>query len=83
MAGWVKRVFGGHRGGEERGASRPMAIDPVCNMQVDEERAAATSQYMGKTFYFCAPGCKKAFDEDPEKYLTEGTEEERPEHRES
>lgn len=46
-----------------------MAIDPVCKMQVDEASAAATSQYKGETYYFCAPGCKAAFDKDPEKYL--------------
>ena len=23
----------------------------------------------GKTYYFCAPGCKKAFLQNPEKYL--------------
>ena len=37
-------------------------------MEVDEKKAAATSQHMGKTYYFCAPGCKKAFDADPGKY---------------
>lgn len=46
-----------------------MAIDPVCEMEVDEETAAGTSEYQGKTYYFCAPGCKAAFDKDPEKYL--------------
>jgi YHS domain-containing protein len=46
-----------------------MAIDPVCKMQVDEKKAAATSEYRGKTYYFCAVGCKKAFDKEPEKYL--------------
>jgi len=46
-----------------------MSIDPVCKMQVEESTAAATSEYNGKTYYFCAPGCKKAFDENPEKYL--------------
>ena len=46
-----------------------MAIDPVCQMHVDEKKAAATSQYRGKTYYFCAVGCKKAFDREPEKYL--------------
>jgi YHS domain-containing protein len=46
-----------------------MAIDPVCGMEVNEQTAAATSEYKGKTYYFCAPGCKTAFDEDPEKYL--------------
>ena len=48
-----------------------MSIDPVCKMQVDEKNAAATSEYKGKTYYFCAVGCKKAFDENPEKYLSE------------
>jgi len=46
-----------------------MARDPVCGMEVDERAPAATSEYKGKTYYFCAPGCKKAFDADPEKYL--------------
>ena len=48
-----------------------MAIDPVCGMEVDEKTAPAKSEHMGKTYYFCAPGCKKAFDENPAKY-TEG-----------
>ncbi|HUU63002.1 MAG TPA: YHS domain-containing protein [Dehalococcoidia bacterium] len=48
-----------------------MAKDPVCNMEVDEKVAAGTSEYKGKTYYFCAPGCKKAFEQAPEKYLSE------------
>ena len=50
-----------------------MAIDPVCHMEVEESEAAATSEYKGKTYYFCAVGCKKAFDQDPEKYLANET----------
>lgn len=46
-----------------------MAKDPVCNMDVDEKKAPATADYKGKTYYFCAPGCKKAFLQNPEKYL--------------
>ena len=46
-----------------------MAKDPVCKMEVDEKTAAVTSEYEGKTYYFCATGCKKAFDAAPEKYL--------------
>ena len=49
-----------------------MAIDPVCKMQVDESKAA-TSEYKGKTYYFCATGCKKAFDQKPEKHVSKGT----------
>ncbi|HOS81425.1 MAG TPA: YHS domain-containing protein [Methanolinea sp.] len=45
-----------------------MAIDPVCRMTVDEKTARFRTEYRGKTYYFCAPGCKKKFDADPEKY---------------
>ncbi len=46
-----------------------MVIDPVCGMKIDEKTAAGSSVYKGKTYYFCAMGCKKAFDANPEKYL--------------
>lgn len=46
-----------------------MAIDPICKMEVDEETATLVSEYKGQKYYFCAPGCKKAFDENPEKYV--------------
>jgi len=49
-----------------------MAKDPVCGMDVEEKNAAATSEYNGQTYYFCAKGCKKAFDEEPAKYVTGG-----------
>jgi Cu+-exporting ATPase len=48
-----------------------MAIDPVCKMEVAPETAAAKTEYKGETYYFCAPGCKVAFEKDPEKYLEE------------
>jgi len=43
--------------------------DLVCEMWIDPKEAAATSEYKGKTYYFCARGCKVAFDKDPEKYV--------------
>ena len=46
-----------------------MAEDPICGMECDEKTAVATSEHMGKTYYFCALGCKKAFDENPAKYI--------------
>jgi Cu+-exporting ATPase len=46
-----------------------MAIDPVCKMTVSEDKAAATNEYKGKTYYFCHKSCKERFDKDPEKYL--------------
>jgi len=47
-----------------------MAKDLVCGMTVDEKKAPAKSEYKGKTYYFCAPGCKKAFEQDPQKYVS-------------
>ena len=46
-----------------------MAIDPVCKMKVEESKVAVTSEYKGRKYYFYAAGCKKAFDQNPEKYL--------------
>ena len=43
--------------------------DVVCGMMVDPAKAAGTSEYDGKTYYFCGKGCKAKFDADPEKYL--------------
>jgi len=45
-----------------------MAKDPVCGMTVDEKTAKIKSDYMGKTYYFCAPSCKATFDKNPAKY---------------
>lgn len=45
-----------------------MAVDPVCNMRVDEDKAPS-SVYKGKRYYFCNPGCQQAFDAHPEHYL--------------
>ena len=49
-----------------------MAMDPVCRMEVDEATAKWKSEHMGKTYYFCSPGCKKSFDENPMKYMESG-----------
>jgi YHS domain-containing protein len=46
-----------------------MAKDPVCNMNVDEKTAEYKTTHNGKAYYFCAPGCKKAFEANPQKYL--------------
>ncbi len=46
-----------------------MVIDPVCKMDVDEKTAKWKSEYQGEMYYFCAPGCKKRFDDNPEMFL--------------
>ncbi len=45
-----------------------MARDPVCGMEVEEKKAAATVVYQSRTYFFCAPGCKTTFVKTPEKY---------------
>jgi xanthine dehydrogenase accessory factor len=45
------------------------ATDPVCGMTVDAIESNHMSEYKGKTFYFCCAGCKRTFDDGPEKYL--------------
>ncbi len=34
-------------------------------------KAAATKEYKGKTYYFCSKSCSARFEEDPEKFLKE------------
>jgi YHS domain-containing protein len=55
-----------------------MAKDPVCGMDVDEKKAAGKSEYKGLTYYFCSPGCKQAFDKEPDKYV--GNRSSQPKH---
>ena len=53
-----------------------MATDLVCGMQVNEDEARTkgpTSEYQGTTYYFCAPGCKQQFEQDPQRYVREPT----------
>ncbi len=44
--------------------------DLVCGMEVDPASAPAKFIYQGKTYYFCAPGCKVQFERNPQKYVS-------------
>ena len=48
-----------------------MAKDPICGINVDENKAAGTAVYKNKTYYFCCGGCKAKFEKEPEKYANE------------
>lgn len=52
-----------------KGGELDMTKDPVCSMMVDEKTAKFKSQYGGKTYYFCAQGCKATFDKNPAKFV--------------
>lgn len=45
-----------------------MERDVVCGMQVDPAKAAGSSIFEGKSFYFCSSGCKAKFDANPKQY---------------
>ena len=47
-----------------------MAIDPVCGMTVDPERAAGQIEHDGTAYSFCSKGCVAKFAADPAKYLS-------------
>jgi|TARA_Y100000310_G_C20393657_1_gene674024 Cu+-exporting ATPase len=53
------------------GRGRATAKDPVCNMDVDTKNpSGGTWEYKGETYYFCGPGCNRAFQKEPEVYLS-------------
>lgn len=45
------------------------SIDPVCGMEVEPGQTKLVSVYKGRSYWFCAEGCRRAFETDPEKYL--------------
>jgi Cu+-exporting ATPase len=42
--------------------------DPVCGMQVDTGRAAASATHGDVTYFFCSTACADAFRADPDRY---------------
>jgi YHS domain-containing protein len=53
-------------------ANTSQVIDPVCGMKVADPKAAPTSTYAGKTYYFCSKEDKAKFDKNPGAYLKKG-----------
>ena len=49
--------------------SSTRAIDPVCHMTVEPGKTKLVSVYNGHSYWFCAEGCRRAFEDAPEKYL--------------
>jgi len=64
-----RRASGELAGGAPEAVERPhVAVDPVCGMEVEVATARWISEHEGETYYFCAPGCKAAFDKAPAEY---------------
>lgn len=43
--------------------------DPVCGMQLDTSKAAATEVAGGQTLFFCSAKCHEKYRADPARYL--------------
>jgi xanthine dehydrogenase accessory factor len=54
---------------EEAAPITASATDPVCGMTVEVATARYTAEHEGQRFYFCCAGCKRSFEQQPEKYL--------------
>ena len=51
--------------------NKPKAIDPVCHMEVDvDDPPGGSWEHEGVTYYFCGPGCNRAFQKDASSYLS-------------
>jgi xanthine dehydrogenase accessory factor len=46
-------------------------IDLVCKMTVAAEKSNRPFDYQGTTYYFCAPGCRTAFEKDPSSFINQ------------
>lgn len=57
-----------------------MEKDPVCGMEVKVFSKAESYNYKGKIYYFCTTMCKKQFEKDPEKYISEDDTDEHTKH---
>ena len=60
MVSWLMNMLG-----------RGSAVDPVCGMSVSKQSPGGGSfDHAGTTYYFCGPGCRAEFAEDPQGYLS-------------
>ncbi|RPI37899.1 MAG: heavy metal translocating P-type ATPase [Nitrospiraceae bacterium] len=44
-------------------------IDPVCEMEIEDNEAAGSATYKGEKYFFCSASCKDKFTADPAAFL--------------
>ena len=59
----------GSEAASEELARPATAIDPICGMTVAADDSSCPYEHQGLTYYFCCPGCRATFEEDPESHL--------------
>jgi xanthine dehydrogenase accessory factor len=77
LAELVKLRAAGELAPSDRSAAVPVeqpvtAVDPVCGMTVAADDSSRPFEHQGTTYYFCCPGCRAAFEKDPDAHLTPG-----------
>ena len=50
----------------------PVAIDPVCGMEVPAVESSLHVDHEGVRIYFCSEGCRRTFLEDPARHAAAG-----------
>lgn len=63
------KATGGPGAGVQVTAAPEEPVDPVCGMLVDPAASRFSAEHSGVTYYFCAAGCQRAFQTEPERYL--------------
>ncbi|TCK27227.1 XdhC family protein [Pseudonocardia endophytica] len=58
--------------GSASGAADGVATDPVCGMSVATVPSSLSVEHDGRTVWFCATGCRKAFLDDPARFVEAG-----------
>ena len=48
-----------------------LALDPVCQMAVDPDRAAGRLIHESNAYFFCSLSCAAAFAQNPERYVAQ------------
>jgi YHS domain-containing protein len=46
-----------------------MVIDPVCGMEVEEDKVNDKFSFNDVTYYFCSSECKEDFERSPEDFI--------------
>ncbi len=63
-----QRYLGGHKDACGAGDVKAEHVDPICGMTVDPAKAAGSTTYQGRTYYFCSTHCLHRFEADPQRY---------------
>lgn len=67
---WMMKRGKGQAGchSKEKAKENETVKDPVCGMEKPKSEFKFTSEYKGKTYYFCSKQCQHMFEASPRGY---------------